>query len=153
MKKIYKLYIGIILSVIAVACSDKLDSDKYFKDRRSLEDVFTDKENTEEWLANAYSYLGGYNLEVYSHSTFSKRPCYPLFHALIRKNTFFQFPHCLFHNIGKKIHLKRTPFPASRQTVCPYDRLSRIPETFQHLPQKSRSFLASLHQFSLCLYV
>ena len=30
MKKIYKLYIGIILSVIAVACSDKLDSDKYF---------------------------------------------------------------------------------------------------------------------------
>ena len=53
MKKIYKLYIGIILSVIAVACSDKLDSDKYFKDRRSLEDVFTDKENTEEWLANA----------------------------------------------------------------------------------------------------
>ena len=64
MRKIYKLYIGIMLSVIAVACSDKLDSDKYFKDRRSLEDVFTDKENTEEWLANAYSYLGGYNLEV-----------------------------------------------------------------------------------------
>ena len=61
MKKIYKLYIGIILSVIAVACSDKLDSDKYFKDRRSLEDVFTDKENTEEWLANASSYLGGYH--------------------------------------------------------------------------------------------
>ena len=57
MRKIYKLYIGIMLSAIAVACSDKLDSDKYFKDRRSLEDVFTDKESTEEWLANAYSYL------------------------------------------------------------------------------------------------
>ena len=56
--------IGIILSVIAVACSDNLDSDKYFKDRRSLEDVFTDKESTEEWLAHAYSFLGGYNLEV-----------------------------------------------------------------------------------------
>ena len=64
MRKIYKLYIGIMLSAIAVACSDKLDSDKYFKDRRSLEDVFTDKESTEEWLANAYSYLGGYNLEL-----------------------------------------------------------------------------------------
>lgn len=64
MRKIYKLYIGIILSVIAVACSDNLDSDKYFKDRRSLEDVFTDKESTEEWLAHAYSFLGGYNLEV-----------------------------------------------------------------------------------------
>ena len=64
MRKIYKLYIGIMLSAIAVACSDKLDSDKYFKDRRSLEDVFTDKESTEEWLANAYSYLGGYNLGI-----------------------------------------------------------------------------------------
>lgn len=64
MRKIYKLFIGIMLSAVAVACSDKLDSDKYFKDRRSLEDVFTDKESTEEWLANAYSYLGGYNLEV-----------------------------------------------------------------------------------------
>ena len=64
MRKINKRYIGIIMSVIAVAGSDNLDSDKYFKDRRSLEDVFTDKENTEEWLANAYSYLGGYNLEV-----------------------------------------------------------------------------------------
>ncbi|MCS2820300.1 hypothetical protein NXW78_01990 [Bacteroides ovatus] len=57
MKKIYKLYIGIILSVIAVACLDNLDSDKYFKDRRSLEDVFTDdRESTEEWLAHAYSF-------------------------------------------------------------------------------------------------
>ena len=50
MRKIYKLCIGIALSAIIVACADKLDSDKYFKDRRSLEDVFTDKENTEEWL-------------------------------------------------------------------------------------------------------
>ena len=54
MIKIYKLYIGIILSVIAVACSDNLDSDKYFKDRRSLEDVFTDKESTE---AVSYTHL------------------------------------------------------------------------------------------------
>lgn len=64
MRKIYKLCIGIALSAIIVACADKLDSDKYFKDRRSLEDVFTDKENTEEWLAHAYSFLNGYNLEV-----------------------------------------------------------------------------------------
>ena len=45
MRKIYKLCIGIALSAIIVACADKLDSDKYFKDRRPLEDVFTDKEN------------------------------------------------------------------------------------------------------------
>ena len=57
MRKIYKLCIGIALSAIIVACADKLDSDKYFKDRRSLEDVFTDKENTEEWLAHAYSFF------------------------------------------------------------------------------------------------
>lgn len=31
MRKIYKLYIGIMLSAIAVACSDKLDSDNISK--------------------------------------------------------------------------------------------------------------------------
>ena len=35
MRKIYKLCIGIALSAIIVACADKLDSDKYFKDRTS----------------------------------------------------------------------------------------------------------------------
>lgn len=64
MKKIYKLYIGILLSTITVSCTDNLDSDKYFNDRRSLEDVFTDKTSTEEWLVHAYSFLGGQNLEV-----------------------------------------------------------------------------------------
>lgn len=64
MKKVYNLYIGILISLLAVSCSDSLDSDKYFKDRRSLEDVFTDKTYTEEWLAHAYSFLGGSNLEV-----------------------------------------------------------------------------------------
>lgn len=64
MKKIYRLYIGIFISLLTVSCTDSLDSDKYFKDRRSLEDVFTDKTYTEEWLAHAYSFLGGTNLEV-----------------------------------------------------------------------------------------
>lgn len=64
MKKIYKLYIGVLLSTITVSCTDSLDSDKYFNDRRSLEDVFTDKKFTEQWLVNAYSFLGNKNLEV-----------------------------------------------------------------------------------------
>ena len=64
MKKICKLYIGVLLSVITASCTDSLDSDKYFNDRRSLEDVFTDKKSTEEWLVHAYSFLGGQNLEV-----------------------------------------------------------------------------------------
>ncbi len=63
MKKI--LYI-LLVSVVVSSCADALDSDKYFNDRRSLEDVFTDKENTEEWLANAYSYLHGNNAEIAS---------------------------------------------------------------------------------------
>lgn len=64
MNKRYKLYIGILLSLITISCADKLDSDKYFRDRRTLEDVFTNKDFTEQWLANAYSYLGGENMEV-----------------------------------------------------------------------------------------
>lgn len=46
--------IGLISS-----CSDYLDSDRYFKDRTSLETVFTDRNRTEEWLAYAYSFLNG----------------------------------------------------------------------------------------------
>lgn len=47
-----------------ISCADKLDSDKYFKDRMTLEDVFTDETRTERWLANCYSYLGGENMDV-----------------------------------------------------------------------------------------
>ena len=64
MKKIYRLSACLLLGMSLVSCADKLDSDKYFKDRMSLEDVFTDETRTERWLANAYSYLGGENLEV-----------------------------------------------------------------------------------------
>ncbi len=64
MKKIYKLCVYVILGVTISSCTDNLDSDKYFKDRRTLEDVFTDKTRTERWLANAYSFLNGENMEV-----------------------------------------------------------------------------------------
>lgn len=63
MKKIY-LCICVLLGLSIASCTDSLDSDKYFKDRLKLEDVFTDKTRTEQWLANAYSYLGGENMEV-----------------------------------------------------------------------------------------
>lgn len=45
------------------SCSD-LDSDKYFDDRNTLESVFSDKTQSEEWLARAYSFLKGANQEV-----------------------------------------------------------------------------------------
>lgn len=48
------------------SCSDYLDSDKYFEDRTTLEQVFEDKTRTEEWLAYAYSFLKNANAEVAS---------------------------------------------------------------------------------------
>ena len=53
------LGIGVLSS-----CTDYLDSDKYFKDRTTLESVFTDRERTEEWLAYAYSFINGANADI-----------------------------------------------------------------------------------------
>lgn len=64
MKKIYKFCIGVLLGTITVSCVDQLDSDKNFKDRMTLEDVFTNEKYSEEWLAHAYSYLKGENMDV-----------------------------------------------------------------------------------------
>ena len=47
------------------ACSD-LDSDKYFDDRKTLESVFGDKQQADQWLAHAYTFLDGSNFEVAS---------------------------------------------------------------------------------------
>lgn len=53
----------IILSLVAglssalVGCSDYLDSDYIFDERISIEDVFQNKDYTNEWLARGYSYL------------------------------------------------------------------------------------------------
>lgn len=50
------------------SCSDYLDSDYLFKERMSVEDVFTNRDYTNEWLATAYSYLAnGYMQEVCGH--------------------------------------------------------------------------------------
>ena len=46
------------------SCSDYLNSEKYFKDRRTIESTFTNKQHVEEWLAYAYSFLKGENYEV-----------------------------------------------------------------------------------------
>lgn len=64
MRKLYKICICALLGLSTVSCVDSLDSDKYFTDRMSLEDVFTDETRTERWLTNAYSYLNGENMEV-----------------------------------------------------------------------------------------
>ena len=66
MRRIYYICIYILLGVGIASCADNLDSDKYFKDRMLLEDVFTDETRTERWLAHAFSYLSGENMDVSS---------------------------------------------------------------------------------------
>lgn len=44
-------------SVLLTSCADELDSDKYFEDRKTLETVFTSRQQSEEWLAYAYSFM------------------------------------------------------------------------------------------------
>lgn len=48
------------------SCSDYLNNDKKFKDRVTLEKVFTNRDYSEQWLANAYHYLMDYNADVAS---------------------------------------------------------------------------------------
>ena len=52
-------------SAAITSCTD-LDSDKYFGDRKTLESVFTDEIQANQWLAHAYSFLDGSNFEVCS---------------------------------------------------------------------------------------
>lgn len=63
-KKIYILLMSVMGIGALASCSDFLESDKYFKDRLTLDKVFENKVHTEEWLAYAYSFLRGENFEV-----------------------------------------------------------------------------------------
>lgn len=65
MKKAIKyLSILAISAVAATSCSDYLEVDKYFNDRMTLENVFTNQDYAEQWLADTYSHLKGANTEV-----------------------------------------------------------------------------------------
>lgn len=54
------------LALAFSSCSDYLNNDKKFKDRVTLEKVFTNRDYSEQWLANAYHYLMDYNADVAS---------------------------------------------------------------------------------------
>ena len=65
MKKVIKyLSILAISAVAATSCSDYLEVDRYFNDRMTLENVFTNQDYAEQWLADTYSHLRGSNTEV-----------------------------------------------------------------------------------------
>ena len=44
-------------SALLTSCEDTLSADKYFDDRRTIESVFTDINQTNGWLSQAFSYL------------------------------------------------------------------------------------------------
>ncbi len=55
------------LGIFLTSCSDYLDSDYLFDERMTVEDVFTNKDNTNRWLARGYEFLGnGFLQEVCS---------------------------------------------------------------------------------------
>ena len=68
-KNITKVLAALLVSggfaTALTGCTD-LDSDKYFGDRKTLESVFTDEIQVNQWLAHAYSFLDGSNFEVCS---------------------------------------------------------------------------------------
>ena len=60
MKKQYialSLLAASAIPTILSGCADSLDSDKYFDDRRTIESVFTDINQTNGWLTQAFSFL------------------------------------------------------------------------------------------------
>ena len=65
-KTFYFSVIFFNLSFLSLTSCLELDSDKYFVDRKTEEFVFTDKTQSEQWLAHAYSFLTGCNFEVCS---------------------------------------------------------------------------------------
>lgn len=68
-KQLLYIILSLGVSGIASSCADNLDADKYFKDRMTLDDVFTEKNRTLKWLSNAYSYLSNQdNIDVSYHS-------------------------------------------------------------------------------------
>lgn len=62
-RNIRKIVLGSSLCCCMIAaltsCADDLDSDKYFDDRRSIESVFTDRNQSLGWLAQSFSFLKG----------------------------------------------------------------------------------------------
>ena len=44
-------------------CADYLDTDYLFKERMTIEDIFSNRDYTNEWLAGAYNFYGDKHLQ------------------------------------------------------------------------------------------
>ena len=62
-KKLSIFMLSVLCAGTFTSCVD-LDSDKYFEDRKTLEVVFTSKQQSLEWLAYAYRFLKYENVDV-----------------------------------------------------------------------------------------
>ena len=58
------ILLSVCLASALSGCSDYLDVEKDLKDRMTLDEVFTSKDYTEEWLAAAYRYIYNYNADM-----------------------------------------------------------------------------------------
>lgn len=56
--------IGLVISL--ASCSDYLDMEHFFEDQLDVEDVFSSRDYSEQWLANVYRHLEGANADVAS---------------------------------------------------------------------------------------
>ena len=67
MKKIITILSFVVGLTSLTGCSDYLDSDYLFDERMTIEDVFSNRDYTNRWLARGYSYLSnGYLQDVCS---------------------------------------------------------------------------------------
>lgn len=51
------------LSILFTGCKDYLDSDYLFDERMTVEDIFSNKDYTNRWLAECYAYLGNNHMQ------------------------------------------------------------------------------------------
>lgn len=71
MKKIITILSFVVGLIPLVGCSDYLDSDYLFDERMSIEDVFSNRDYTNRWLARGYTYLSnGYLQDVCSKRSY-----------------------------------------------------------------------------------
>ncbi len=73
MKKTMKLRMSFVVCSLfgllcLTSCNDYLDTEKYFKDRLTMEKAFAEKPYVEQWLAHAYSFLLVQNGDVCNFS-------------------------------------------------------------------------------------
>lgn len=65
--KIYILLSAVLgVTLLLSSCTDQLDADRYFRDRMTLEEVFSSRDYSERWLANAFSHIDASNADVSS---------------------------------------------------------------------------------------